>query len=125
MSLGLRQRTRCATCAASVRVAPLEIMLRGGHGWRGHWRWWSVRLCPPCQASLCQQLGGQWIQLELELQEQHELGRDEETYQPRRPRSRPWRTNTGRVSRQLQELVDTKEGGSTSLTSGGDFSNME
>jgi hypothetical protein len=87
----LRQRTRCATCAARVQVTPLEIMLRGGKGWKGHWRWWSVRLCPPCQTTLVHQLGDPWIQLELDLEEERQLVGERETYTPAPGRrSRPW-----------------------------------
>lgn len=31
------------------RVQPIEVMVRGGNGWRGHWRWRQIAVCADCQ----------------------------------------------------------------------------
>jgi hypothetical protein len=64
MSTGPRQRTVCQACGKACRVRPLEVMLRNGHGWRGHWVWGQAWLCPRCQPALFDLVG------QLELQEE-------------------------------------------------------
>ena len=53
MPTSLRRRVPCHSCGVTCQVKPLEVMLRGGNGWRGHWMWSSVTLCPPCQRAAC------------------------------------------------------------------------
>lgn len=64
MSGRLKQRTVCQSCTARCRVSPLEVMLRGGRGWRGHWNWRASWLCPTCKEARIDQLmpdGGQLV----------------------------------------------------------------
>jgi hypothetical protein len=58
----LRPRVSCRACGVRCRVAPLELMLRGGNGRHGEWLWWTVALCPPCQTALRHQLGTPQLQ---------------------------------------------------------------
>ena len=61
------------------QVVPLEVMIRGGRGWRGHWTWGTLRVCPPCQSATIDALG------QLQLQEDDEL---ELQLDPRAPDTR-------------------------------------
>ena len=71
MSGSLRRRAPCQHCGVMCQVNPLEVMLRGGNGWRGHWMWGTVTVCPPCRAGFVDSAG------QLQLQED-----DDELEQP-------------------------------------------
>lgn len=57
MPTKLRQRTVCQSCQQRCQVTPLEVMARGFNGRKGHWQWWQLTLCPPCQVATVHQLG--------------------------------------------------------------------
>lgn len=51
MSTGLRKRTVCQACGARYKGTPLEVAVHGGRGWRGHWEWYALPLCPVCRTA--------------------------------------------------------------------------
>lgn len=53
MATGQQRRTVCQACGARCRSTPLEFQIRGGGGWRGHWMWSKLDLCPPCKVATC------------------------------------------------------------------------
>lgn len=57
MPVSLRRRVHCAHCHSACRVAPLEVMVRGGNGWQGHWLWSTIVVCPACLRPLLDALG--------------------------------------------------------------------
>lgn len=52
-----KKRTRCQSCNERCQVRALEVLERGGTGWRGYWQWWQRTLCPRCQVIQLQLLG--------------------------------------------------------------------
>lgn len=71
MPVSLRRRALCAHCHSRCQATPLEVMLRGGNGWKGHWTWWTIVLCPACRPPLLDALGAPQLQVDDvdELQE--------------------------------------------------------
>lgn len=51
MSVRQRKRTNCQACGTRCVATPLELMIRGGSGWRGYWKYTNKRLCPVCKAA--------------------------------------------------------------------------
>lgn len=67
MSSGRVQRMRCRHCHQPCRVIPLEVMVRGVRGWRGHWMWGQLAVCPACQVALLDQLAlAEFVDQELD-----------------------------------------------------------
>lgn len=67
MSLGRQQRTRCKHCHQPCRVTPLEVMVRGARGWKGHWMWGQLVVCPACQSALLDHLAlAEFVDQELD-----------------------------------------------------------
>lgn len=48
---GLTQRTTCAACSTSCRVAPTEITWREKRGPSAGWLYAARDLCPPCRTA--------------------------------------------------------------------------